>query len=355
MKATILGRIAFTIVGLLGAVAITLVVFGIPVADGIRLLAEGAFGDRFGWSRTLVKMTPLLLTGLGMVVAWRAGMYNIGGEGQFLVGSLLGAMLARVALVSNLPLPPALVLIGILILSMVGGALWAALAGWLYIKRGIDVVISTILLNFVALHALSYMVSGPIRQRSDNVPLSDLLPREMMLPRLDRQMDLHAGVLLALLMAVLVYVYLYKMRAGFRVRLSGESARVARANLIDASKTKLQAMLISGALCGLAGGIEYAGISRQLGTSFAQGWGFLGIPVALVAGLQPLLTIPSAFFFGALFAGSENLSRFTQAGPTLVYVVQAVAVLGFVALRALANRRAVQRGAELPGGVEGNL
>jgi general nucleoside transport system permease protein len=335
----LLGTVVITVVGLMFVLAITLLTFGVPVADGFSLLAEGAFGDRFGWSRTAVKMTPLLLTGLGMIVAWRAGMYNIGGEGQFIIGGIFSAVLARAVLRDFLSLPPLLTLVLFLVLSSLGGAAWAWLAGWLYVRRGIDVVISTILLNFVAVQALGYVSSGPLRANPDGVPLTDLLPYELMLYRPNPQMDFHAGVPVAVFASLVVFVYLFRSRAGFQVRLVGENPRVARANRMDTNKLRLQAMLVSGALCGLAGGIEYAGMARQLGMSFSQNWGFLGIPVALLGGLHPLLAVPSAFFFGALFAGSENLSRFTQSGPTLVYIVQAVAVLAFVSVRVWIDRR----------------
>ena len=321
-----------TIVALLLILAATLWAFGVPPLDGMKLMAEGAAGDAFGWSRTAVKSVPLLLTGLGMVVAWRAGMYNIGGEGQFLMGALLAGFLAKALLAANVPGWLGMPLL--LVTSLIGGAAWSYLAGWLYVKRGVDVVIGTILLNFVALQVLAWAVNGPIRA-SNGVALSELLPESYMLPRVNRQLDAHAGILLAILIASLVTIYLYRTKAGFNVRLAGENPRVARANQIDANRMRLQAMLVSGALCGLAGGIEYVAMARQLGTGFSQNWGFLGIPVALLSGLHPLAAIGSATFFGALFAGSENLARFTKAGPTLIYIVQAAAVLGVVSLRAL--------------------
>jgi simple sugar transport system permease protein len=148
-------------------------------------------------------------------------------------------------------------------------------------------------------------------------------------------MDLHAGTLLALAASLGVAVFLYRTKAGFNLRLVGESARVARANRIDAGKVRLQAIMLSGALCGLAGGIEYLGLARQLGTGFSQNWGFLGIPVALLSGLDPIAAMLSAGLFGALFAGSENLARFTSAGSTLIYIVQAAAVLAVVGMRSL--------------------
>lgn len=285
-----------------------------------------------------MKTTPLLLTGLGMVVAWRAKMYNIGGEGQFIVGALLGCVVAKIALRSGDP-PAPLITTSIILATIVGGAAWAWLAGWLYVRRGVEVVISTILLNFVALQLLAWAVSGPLQEGKGKLPLSDLLPESVMLPRFDRQMELHVGVFFALLAAALIYVYLFLTKEGFKLRLVGDNPRAARANRIPSDRSQIQAMLVSGGLCGLAGGIEYTGLAGQLGGGFSQGWGFLGIPVALLAALDPLLAIPSALFFGVLFAGSENLARFTQAGPTLIYVIQAAVVLGVVAIRALAERK----------------
>jgi len=210
------------------------------------------------------------------------------------------------------------------------------------VKRGVAVVISTILLNFIALQILGYCVSGPLQQIKKQVPLTEALPDRTMLLRPWPQMDLHLGVLIPLLSAVGVFFYLYRTRPGYRLRLVGENPDMARANRIDAGKVQLQAMLISGALCGLAGGIEYVGISGQLGTDFSQQWGFLGIPVALLGGLHPLFSIASAIVFGALFAGSENLARFTNAGATLVYVIQAIAVLAYVGIKAYTDSRKSQ-------------
>ncbi|WP_025228470.1 ABC transporter permease [Fimbriimonas ginsengisoli] len=331
-------RFSLSALGLLAILVLTLIAFHLPLLESLRLLSHGAFGDKFGWSRTAVKSIPLLLTGLGMVVAWRAGMYNIGGEGQFVVGGVLGCVVAK-AMLKAASLPPFLVTIGILAGCAVGGAVWAYLAGWLYVKRGVEVVISTILLNFVALQLLGWAVSGPLQEGKGQLPLTDLLPDAVMLPRFDRQTDLHAGVFLAIVMAFIVWGFLYFTKAGFRLRVVGDNAQVARANRIDAKRMQLVAMLISGALCGLAGGVEYTGTAGQLGSGFSQQWGFIGIPVALLGGLHPLLVMLSAGYFGALFAGSENLARFTPAGTTLIYVIQAAAVLGFVGVRALMRRK----------------
>jgi len=327
---------------LLLILVVTLALFRLPVVDSLKLLFAGSFGDQYGWSRTAVKSTPLLLTGLGMVVAWRGGMYNIGGEGQFIVGGLCGAAVAKWCVFSAHPLPVGLGTALILTACVLGGAGYAWLAGWLYIRRGVEVVISTILLNFIALQVLGYACSGPLQEVKKQVPLSDALPDTWMLHKLNRQMDVHSGVFMALGVALAVYVLLFRTKLGYKIRLVGENARMARANRLDVDRSRLTAIVLSGALCGFAGGIEYMGMAGQVGAGFSQQWGFLGIPVALLGGLHPLICLGSATVFGALFAGSENLARFTQAGATLVYVIQAVTVLGYVGIKAVSDRRVVQ-------------
>jgi simple sugar transport system permease protein len=335
---------ALGLVSVLLALVLTLWLFRLPILPSIQLLLEGSLADKFAISRTLVKATPLLLTGLGMVVAWRAGAYNIGGEGQFVVGGICGAGIAQV-LLAHLPASGWLD-IPILIACALGGAAWAGIAGWLQVKRGVEAVISTILLNFVALELMSWAVEGPLQEPKRELPQTANLPSAAMLFRPDRQMDLHVGSVIAALTACVVFVYLFRTAAGYRLRVVGDNPMFARANRIDAGAVKLQAFLVSGALCGLAGGIEYTGTAGLIGGGFNQNWGFMGIPVALLAGLNPLATIVSALYFGLLLAGSENLGRFTQGGPTLVYVVQAVAVLAFAASGSLKLPRLnLQRGA----------
>jgi simple sugar transport system permease protein len=325
-----------TAVGLVAILALTLAAFGLPVFDSLGLMFHGAFGDKLAITRTLVKTIPLAITAMGITVAWRAGMYNIGGEGQFVVGSLFAAVLAP--WLSTSAIPGWMGMLLLIIASILGGGAWGALAGWLKVKRGVEVVISTILLNFVAFQMLAWAVAGPLKDAASGTPLTAPLNEIFMLPRLDRQTDLHAGIFVAVLAVLAVYVFLYLSKAGYRTRLVGEGERAARANRIPPDPVKVWAMTISGGLCGLAGGVEYLGLSGQLGTSSAQGWGFLAIPVALLGGLHPFGVALAALYFGALFAGSRNLAGFTTQGTTLVYIIQASAVLGLIALGALRFR-----------------
>jgi simple sugar transport system permease protein len=307
-------------------VVLALWAFGVDPVSGVGLIARGALGDRFGVARTLVRAVPLVLVGLGVVVAWRAGVFNIGGEGQYVVGGLAAAWLAAAS-----PLAGPLATVGLLVAAALGGAALAWLAGWLEVRRRVPAVITTILLNFVALQALDWAVRGPLQEPTRQRPLSARLPGESMLPRFDPQTDLHAGVFVALLAVVVVWAYFRYSHAGFRVRLVGENPRVARANRIDTGRTKELAMAFSGALCGLAGGVTFAGVSGQVGDGFAEGWGFLAIPVALLGGLEAWGVLAASVLFGALLAGSENLARFSPVGPTVVYVIQGLSVLGVLA------------------------
>jgi simple sugar transport system permease protein len=259
-------------------------------------------------------------------------MYNIGGEGQLVVGALFSATLYKL-LIDPAHVVPWVAVPLLLLFSVLGGAAWSFLAGWLYIRRGVDVVISTILLNFVAFQLLGWAVAGPLQESGSGLPMTTTIRDGYVLYHPDRQMDLHAGVLIAVLCAVAVQIYLFGSVGGFRLRIVGESPRLARASRISADRYRMQSMLISGAMCGLAGGVEYLGMARQLGVGFSQNWGFLGIPVALLSGLQPISAIAGSLFFGAMFAASDGLSRFTAGGPTLVYIIQAVAVLAVIAIR----------------------
>ena len=200
-------------------------------------------------------------------------------------------------------------------------------------------MISTILLNFVAIDVLQWAVSGPLRQTGTTMPQSQPLPDTAMFRRFDPQSDLHAGVFFAGVAAVLLYAFLYFTVAGFQLRLAGENPSAARANRISPARSQMIAMLISGGLAGLAGAVQYVGVAGVVGTDTPQGWGFLAIPVALLGGLHPLGVLAASLYFGALFAGSDNLARFTPSGTTLVYVIQAAAVLGYIGLKTIIDRR----------------
>lgn len=331
----------FAPVFLLLLLAGTILAFGLPLGESLRLLFDGALGDRFGLHRTLLKATPLIFVAVGMVIAWRAGMFNIGGEGQLLAGVCAGVGAAHLFSGLNSVLLSAL----ILVVCVVAGALYAGIAAWLYAVRGVNVVISTILLNFLTVHLASYLVRGPLQEPSGALPQTTPIGADAMFAQLDSQTGLHAGVFLVPVVCLAVWLWLQRTRSGFRLRLTGANPWAARAARVPVVRVQVSALVWSGALCGLAGGVELLGVSGYLFDKFSPGWGFLGIPVALLGGLHPLGVLLSGLYFGALFAGSRNLEAFGAAGSPLVFAIQGAAVLGFAAFQEFSRRRAARSAA----------
>lgn len=319
-------------VGLIAILALTILAFGLPLGESLQLLFEGAFADKYGVHRTILKSVPLIFVALATVLSWRAGMFNIGGEGQLIIGVCFGGVVASL----SAGLPAWLSTTLIFVSCGVGGAAYASIAGWLHATRGVNVVISTILLNFVAIHCLSWLIRGPLQTSNTAIPQSEPLSEAVRFTVLDPQTALHSGVLLCPLAALVVWFWLSRTAGGFRLRLVGSNPNAARAARVPVARTQVLALMASGALCGFAGGIEFLGSNGVLFDGFSPGWGYLGIPVALLAGLHPIGVLASGLYFGALFAGSKNLEAFGGAGSALVFAMQGAAVLAFVALTRLA-------------------
>jgi simple sugar transport system permease protein len=314
---------------LVSAFLLTIMVIKLAHGDpraALSALAGGAFGSPYELGNTLNKMTPLLLTGLGIAIAFRARLWNIGGEGQFLVGALAASAIGAYGLKGL----PAAVLIPLLLLGgALAGAFWAGLAGMMRVRRGVPEVISTIMLNFIAAQLVSYLVGshGPMQEASRAQPASEALPPNAMLPVIWPGTSLHAGILIALLCAAVAAVFLSGTRGGFALRVVGANPDAARTAGIDVERTQMATMLISGALCGLAGAVELSGLIGTVYENYAPGYGFTAIAVALLGRLSPSGIIASALFFGALAAGSGEMERSAGVSSVLVYVIQATALL----------------------------
>lgn len=322
-------RIFIAVLALMVVLAVTLQIIGLDVGFGLATLVRGSLGDKFAIARTLVRAIPLCLCGLGVVIAWKAGMYNIGGEGQYIIGAIAAGFFAQSGLIAS-PL--------LLTAGLIGGGFVGALAGWLHVHRGVQVVISTILLNFIAVRILEFCIRGPLQEPKHQQPMSAALPKSAMLPRFDAQTDLHFGIWIAVLAVAVIAVYIHFTHAGLRLRIVGDSPEAARANKIPVGRTQILAMTVSGSLCGLAGAVDFAGLTGRLADGFNQGWGFLAIPVALLGGLTAIGTMISALFFGGLLAGAEVLNRLTPFGASLVPALQGVAVLAYLGCSKLGRR-----------------
>lgn len=335
-------RALLSLAFLIGLLTLTLTTLGVPPLTGLRALWVGAIGDsQTGHidplSETVVKATPLLLTGLGVTVSWQAGLFSIGAEGQLLIGALAAMALGRGLHGLPGPLLTLLMLVG----GTAAGALWGAAAGWLRVRRNVQEVISTIMLNYVALYLLGWAISGPLQEAGHLKPETDPVPDAALFARLvpaawtgGVPTRLHAGTLLAFGAVVAVSLFLFRTRSGFGLRIVGQNPEAARITGYAVDRLRLLALSVSGGLCGLAGVVELLGITGRLYEGFSPGWGFTAIPVALLGALQPLGTLFSALFFGALTAGSGNLARFSGVSSALINVLQAAAVLAVVGVRA---------------------
>jgi general nucleoside transport system permease protein len=320
-----------SLVAVAGALMVSAVIIsaagGAPGA-AFRALLDGAFGSVDSVSEVGVKACPLLLAGLAVALSFQAGVWNIGAEGQLLMGALaMAAIGSRAGM-----LPGWLGLVGALIASAVLGGAWAAIAGQLRLRRNVNEVISTIMLNFIALGIISYLVQGPLMETGGRYPQTDAIAPGLWMPRLIPGLRVHLGLVVALLIAVGVDILMYRTVAGYEMRASGMNPRAARLAGIDVDARVLLALMLSGALAGLAGGIEVSAMTRRLYERFSPGWGFTAIAVGLLGRLSPRGVVVAALFFGALDAGSNAMQRVAGVSSVLVSIIQATVILFLVAL-----------------------
>lgn len=324
---------------LTGAVAALLLVAGghDPLA-AFGALMRGAAGspDRI-LSATLVRAIPLILTGLAVALAFRAGVFNIGAEGQLYAGAVAGV---AVGVLGGNGLPAFVHVPLVLLAAALGGALWALVPALLRIRMGVGEVITTLLMNFVGIYLAAWMVHGPLQEPRGVFPQTSSIAEAARLPVVVPGTRLHAGILLALGAALALHMVLRYTPTGFRLRAVGASPEAARvAGRIATDRTVLGAFLASGALAGLAGGVEVAGVTWALYEGLSPGYGYTAIAVALLAGLHPLGVVAAGVFFGALQGGAGAMQR--DAGIPAVWVdgMEALVILAVVAVGVLSRRR----------------
>jgi general nucleoside transport system permease protein len=315
--------------------SLLLEVGGYDSSLALKALWNGSLGSSYALtSATLVRATPLILTGLAVALAFQAGVFNIGAEGQLLAGAALSAVIALKlsAVLGVLTLPAALVA------GATAGACWAGVAAWLRSRFQVLEVISTIMLNFVALHAVGFLVHGPLQERLKIYPQSDTLPNMAQLPKLIPGTRLHWGLAIATAAAISVWWILRHTAAGFRLRASGANPSAAwSAGLINVGHVTATAFLVSGAFAGLAGAVQLTGVTFALYENISPGYGYTAIAVALLARLNPLVVIVTGFFFGALEAGATAMQRDAGVPAAFVSVVEAAIILAVIAFDRLRN------------------
>ena len=285
-------------------------------------------------AEALVKASPLLFCALSFLLAWKAGIVNIGAEGQFLAGAL-----AATAVATRLTGAGPLVAVFSVLAAAAAGAAWAGIAMWLSEKRGVLDVLATILLNFVAAGLVSVSVHGHLQERARTFPQSDPVAEGARLPVLLAGSRLHAGVLVSAALAVSLSLFLGRTREGFRLAAVGANPRAAARAGIDVAGVRRRAFLAAGAIAGLGGGIELTGVTGRLFDSFSPGFGYLGLAVAVVGQLSPVGAIVSAVAFGFLNVFSTLLQRRAGISAASALLGEGAILLAALALPRLRARR----------------
>ena len=285
--------------------------FGISPVIGLVSLFRMGFGSKGALASTIGGMVPLLIMAVGLSIPFTARIWNIGGQGQFVMGSIL-AVWVGLGLAQSAPAP--LVVLLALIASFFGGAVWLIPPILMRIYRGINEVISTLMMNFVAVFLLDWLITGPMEGRQAialNEPSSAPIPRALMLPTLIPGTGIGLGLVIAFLIAFGVYFMLRFTRLGYELRLIGHSVEAAKYAGIPIERNLLLASLTSGGLAGVAGMVEIYGAAGillpQVFSDITTSYGYLGIPVALIASLNPIAIILSAFFFSGILTGAYGM------------------------------------------------
>ncbi len=312
----------------LGTSALLIELVGGNAVQAFAALVRGAMGSPDAWSELGVRACPLLLTGVAVAIAFRAGIWNIGADGQLLIGAVMVAWLGTH--LDGWPLWAAAAVV--LSAATLGGALWAGIAAALRNARGVDEIISTIMLNFIAVGVVSWLVNGPLMEAGGTYPQSDAIAAAARLPRLFTGHRVHVGLLVALLAVAATAVLLFRTVLGFELRAAGLNPLAARLAGLRVNGARLRALTISGALAGLAGGIEISAVTFRLFENFSPGYGYTAIAVALLGRLHPLWIVLAALLFAALDVGSMAMQRAAGVSAVLVSAVQAIVIFTLLAL-----------------------
>lgn len=323
--------IMVSLAALIGALLIGAFFILLAKSDPVRayqVMLTGPFSSSFGLTETLVRTTPLLLTGLGIIISFRSGVLNIGGEGQILIGAIAAAGVAL-----KFESLPSLVLFPMVLLSgAVAGGVWGGIAGFLKARLNVNEILSTVMLNQIAAQLYLLLIRGILIDPQEvaygtGVPQTALVPSAVWLSRLIPGTRLNTGFILALVLAVAVYVLLMKTTVGYRLRAVGAGPEAAKYAGINVPFYMVLSMFLAGAMAGLAGTVEVLGVHHRALEDISAGYGFSAIVAALFGRLHPIGVIPASILFGALILGADMMQRAVSIPAAIVMVIQGFIIL----------------------------
>ena len=319
----------------LAAIAFTLLVSallvlwaGAPVGQTYSLLLKGGFGSVFALSETLTRAVPLILTGLAATVAFKARLFNIGAEGQLYAGALAAVALGGLHGGTGFEMSPWLLFPLMMLAAAAAGALLLLGPALLKTKLGVDEVVTTLLLNFIMLLAVSLMLDGPMKDPAAmGWPQSVALQSDLELSKLIAQTRLHTGLIGAAILAVALWALMKFTVLGFDIRALGANARAAAFAGVPVTRTVVLVALMSGALAGLAGAIEVAGRTGYVTLDMSPGYGYSGIVIAMLAALHPLSVLVASVFVAGVLVGADSMSRAVNVPTYIADVIVAASLI----------------------------
>lgn len=291
-------------------------------------LFSGAFGSSRKIAQTLVIACPLIFTGLTASFSYKCGVFNLGGEGQFIIGAVASIFFITKSGMVGFP-----GLLISLLAGAAGGALWGAIPGILKVTRGLNEMIVSIMLNYVAVLFMGYVYTSLLRDGS--VPQTYAVPDSTKIPVISKSFPAHWGIGIALFLALACYYFLFHTSKGFKLRAVGLNATAAFFNGFPVNRYILFSFIISGGMAGLGGSVELHGKQLRLMSGFGQGYGFDGVAIALIAQLNPVGTAVVAFIFAVLRKGASTLQTGMQVPTSIVDIIQALVIIFAVAGTAL--------------------
>jgi simple sugar transport system permease protein len=352
------------------AASVLLIALAASPTSAISSMAQGAFGTMNATAETLVKATPILFVAIGICIAFRGGVINIGGEGQMIAGALAGVTVA-LALAES----PSLIVIPLSLLAgFAAGALYGGLAGFLKAYFNVNEILTTIMLNQVAVQLMNFLLNGvlldPTEVGTNAIPKTARIAQTAQLPRLSIPLPefttelfgtaelfsrtrLHWGLIIAIALAVVTYILLWRTTIGYRIRAVGYNERASRYAGIDIKRHVVLSMLLAGGFAGLGGVVQVLGLQYRLQTDgsptgFTGSAGFNGIVAALFGGLNPIGAIPASFFFGGLLVGAQKMQRDLGVPASLITAINGLIVMFVVSAQYFVRRRARRRAAVKP-------
>lgn len=321
--------------------------FGYPANEAFASLWNATFQNLRVFGNTLNKACPLLFTGIAVAIGNRGSVFNIGAEGQFIMGCTAATWVG----ITFTGMPGPLLMVLMVLAGALAGAAWAFIPGLLKTKFSISEVITTIMFNYIALQLVGFLVRNPMRDRSQAEPQSYAIAEQGFMPYLIEKTKLHPGFFFGCIVAVIIFVLLFKTYFGYEIRAVGYNSTAAKYGGINVNKTMILTLLISGALAGIGGAFEVAGSAHYLYEKISNGYGYTAIAVAILANNNPIGVIFSSLLFGFLSSGSTAMQRTIGVSASFADIVQGIIII-FVAVAAVSRIKKSKKSANACVGVK---